>query len=97
MIQLYGSRFGIRTYGISVQKDHLHLLVKIPSRNLYVRFIRSLTGILSRKLKVRWKTLPFTRVLQWGRDFHIALQYLRKNKEEVMGMRPYEIRKHRYK
>lgn len=97
LIHRYEKLFGIRTYGVSVQKDHLHLVVKISSRIQYLKFIRTLTGMLSRQFQIRWKHLPFTRVIAWGRAFKAALNYLKKNEEELMGLRIYEPRKHRYK
>lgn len=62
-IHRYKNLFGIKAYGISVQKDHIHFVLKIPSRLQYLKFIRSLTAILSRKLKIKWKYLPFTRLI----------------------------------
>ena len=95
-IDKYSQRFEIRAYGVSVQKDHIHFAVKIPSRGAYVKFIRTLSAMLSRIFKVRWRYLPFSRILSWGRDFRNVILYLKKNDEEVFGIRPYEPRKHRY-
>ena len=38
---------------------------------------------------------PFTRIIQWGKDFQTAKDYLIKNQMEVFGLRPKEKPKQR--
>jgi REP element-mobilizing transposase RayT len=88
----------LEVYGLAVNFDHVHLVLKLPNRRAYAAFIRALTGLLARKIGVGlWKLLPFTRVLAWGKDFRQALDYLKKNREEAEGSRPYEERKDWYR
>lgn len=97
-IHRLGDRFQIRIDDIAVAHDHIHLVIFIPSRKDYVRFIRSLTGLLARRLgKGLWSLLPFTRVGAWGRAYEELKNYLKKNREEAEGIRPYETRKDWYK
>ncbi|MGZ3649527.1 MAG: hypothetical protein ACXWSC_00220 [Bdellovibrionota bacterium] len=50
--------------------EHLHFVARLPSRALYVKFIRALSGLLARKLGAKlWALPPFSRVATWGRDF----------------------------
>lgn len=95
LIQKYGKKFGIKVYGISIQHDHTHFLIRIPSRESYIKFIRSLTGQMAKKFgKKLFRFIPFTRIVGWGRDYKQAQAYLQKNEDEIHGRRPYEPRQH---
>lgn len=88
--------FGIKIYSETIQTDHWHLCVKITNRRLYRAFIRSVTGILARQLgKGLWDLAPYSRIVQWGRDFLNVLDYLLLNHCEVEKIVPYAIRKKR--
>lgn len=95
-INRYSFQFHIRIYHLSVQKDHIHILMKIVNRDSYKKFTRALTGILARKYgKGLWKLSPFTRVLDWGQDFERTKNYISQNEAEVWGVRPYKPRKNK--
>jgi hypothetical protein len=97
-IERLAKRFALRIYRLAIARDHIHLVIEIPGRKEYVAFIRSLTGLIARKLgKGLWHLLPFTRVASWGKDFRNLMDYLRKNLEETVGLRPYEPRRDFYK
>lgn len=90
--------FQIRIYDEALAPDHLHLVIRIPGRKEYIAFIRALTGPLARQLgKGIWSLLPFTRVSAWGKAFEELRKYLKKNREETAGLRPYEKRQDWYK
>ncbi len=79
----YAKAFGIKVYASSVQKDHLHLVIKIPSRRAYIGFIRTLTGMMARRLGLGlFKFRPYTRVGTWGREFRSLLDYQFRNDME---------------
>lgn len=83
----------IRLFHKAVAADHVHLVLRIPSRNAYKAFVRALTGILARALgKKLWALLPFTRVANWGRDFANLRAYLLQNRVEAGGFVPYQPR-----
>ena len=93
----YSWKFHIRVYNLSVQKDHIHFLIKIEDRESYKKFTRALTGILARKYgKGLWALSPFTRVLGWGIDYKTTNQYIMQNEDEVWGLKPYKNRKYQY-
>lgn len=93
-VNKYAQLFGIKIYSMTVQKDHIHLCIRIHDRNLYKSFIRSLTGVLAKHFgKGLWKLLPFTRIGQWGKGFKILKSYLLQNELEVNGIVPYQKRK----
>ncbi|MCB0356873.1 MAG: transposase [Bdellovibrionales bacterium] len=89
----YSQKFNVALYNWSIQKDHVHLQIKIPSRENYKSFIRSLTGQLTREWgKGIWQVTPYTRVLHWGQDFENVKKYIFQNEAEVQGFTPYKRR-----
>ncbi len=89
----YADRFGVKIYASSVQRDHLHLVIKTASRTAYIKFIRTLTGMLAKHLgKGVWQVRPFTRVASWGKDFRDLLDYLFRNDMEVFKIWNYQAR-----
>ncbi|MBL7716105.1 MAG: transposase [Bdellovibrionales bacterium] len=98
-----GKKSGVRIYRFANSGNHLHLVILPTSRSAYLRFIRSLTGRIARRvlgaergraLGVKfWDALPFTRILEWGRDYRVACSYLRQNVLEALGFIPYRPRK----
>lgn len=79
-IHKYARKFGVTIYELAVQADHIHLSIKIPSRELYRCWIRSITSVLVSKIKLKWSLPPFTRIGTWGREFKRVGHYIRKNK-----------------
>ena len=93
----YAKRFSIKIYQESIQRDHLHSLIRISSRQSYSKFIRALTSYLARHLgRGLWKLLPFTRVVNWGRSYKIVKEYIEMNEREILGLQPYRKRKNLY-
>ena len=85
---------GVTLYDYNINFDHIHLQIKIPNRLLYCRFVRALTGLISRKLgRGLWKLRPFTRVSEWGKAFYKLKHYILQNNLEVDGQIPYQSRK----
>lgn len=89
-------RYGVRVLRSGNAGDHLHLLLKFPSRPAYLAFVRALTGSMVRRI-CGTSTLaqrffdfrPFTRVVNGGtRDFKTALAYVELNELEGRGQ-PY--------
>lgn len=98
LIRKFSKKFGVKVYQSSVQRDHVHFILKIPSRQIYTKFIRSLTGRLAKKLgKGMWKLIPFTRITEWGRAFKVLKDYVQMNEREVLGLQDYTPRKKYYK
>jgi hypothetical protein len=40
-----------------------------------------------------WDKRPFTRILEWGKDFNVISSYLLQNILEALGFIPYKPRK----
>jgi REP element-mobilizing transposase RayT len=94
-------RWGVRLYRYANVGNHIHLLVKVPSRAIWKRFLRELAGTialivtgarkgapLSKNDTQRgfWDGLAFTRIVHFGRDFDGMGRYLIKNLFEGAGI-----------
>lgn len=98
-----GRKAGVKIYRFANSGNHLHLVILPSSRAAYLRFIRSISGRIARRIlgaeKGRaqgvkfWDALPFTRILEWGRDYTRACAYLRQNTLEALGFITYRPRK----
>lgn len=96
LLRQQASSKGVRIYSVSVQKDHIHIVLRIYSRHLYSGFIRAVTGVIAKRLgKGLWKFIPFTRFISWGRDFKAAKAYVFQNEMEVLGIWGYQPRRRR--
>lgn len=91
----FAQKFGIKIYRKAINSNHIHLVALYPSRLQYKKFIRALTGSMSKKLKIKWRLRPWTRILHWGKAFKIALQYILQNHLEATNQIPYQNRKGR--
>lgn len=90
--------FGVKIYCESIQSDHWHICIQITNRRLYRGFIRSLTGLIARQLgKGLWVLRPYSRIVEWGRDFLNVSDYLLLNQCEAHGIVPHAMRKHKNK
>ncbi|MGE4131529.1 MAG: hypothetical protein AB7F86_07805 [Bdellovibrionales bacterium] len=51
---------------------------------------RGFTGWAARRFQIKWKTLPATRIVEWGRAFRTLLKYVQLNEWEAFGYIDYE-------
>jgi len=100
-IQQIAKRLGVRIYRYANVGNHLHLLISVPSRVIWQRFLRELAGGIAiivtgakkgaglRKNKSQrgfWDELAFTRIVNFGRDFKKVCDYVVKNLFEAAGV-----------
>ena len=86
------TKYEIRIYQLILNHSHCHLVVKLPSRSGYVKFIREVTSKLVKyfsdavgiTLKHIFEWRPWTRVIGWGRDFVNIQNYMIKNQEKFI-------------
>lgn len=105
-------RRGIKLYRYANVGNHLHMLLKAPSRAIWQRFIRELAGGIpllitgSKKgmaLKKNesgrgfWDGLAFTRIVHFGRDFENLARYIIKNLFEASGVPMKRLLEERYR
>ncbi len=69
---------------MAVNADHIHIIIEIPNRQLYNRWIRGVTGVLTRKIAgLEWRQLSFTEIVNWGRHLTGVHNYLDDNRREA--------------
>jgi putative transposase len=103
IVRKHCAKYGVKLYRFSNNYTHLHLLVKIGSRLVYQRFIRSLTASIAmavtgaKKMKdlksiLGKKTFfdcrPFTRVVKSFKAFQTMIHYIILNQLEALGLIP---------
>jgi len=86
----------VRVEGASNAGNHLHLLVKAPSRDHLNAFLRALSGRIAmivtgakKGLPAKspfWDQRPFSRIVGDGRDHKAVLGYLTLNATERLGL-----------
>ncbi len=101
LLNKYSKLYGIQVFYQANVGNHLHLLIKTRSKGypqakaLFQAFLRRFSGELAfqimgaKKGEPRgrfWDAIPFTRLINWGRDFATAKTYLFKNLFEASGL-----------
>ena len=91
------NHFGLVMLDNAIALDHLHLALKAPRQRGFSAFLRTLSGLVARRLgKGIWEQPPFTRVLSWGRELEALHDYFWRNRMEAAGAIPYEEREDYY-
>jgi putative transposase len=90
MISRFAKKFGIKIFESSVNANHLHLLISLKHRELYKKFVAAMTGRIAQVLKIKWSYRPYTRIIEWGRDFKNVCDYVVKNQKEAWGLISYK-------
>lgn len=76
--------------------NHLHILIKAPTKLSQSNFLRTISGRIVRHImKVEkgkpgrfekfWDSKPFTRLVSWGRAYRAVTHYLSLNSLEAIG------------
>jgi REP element-mobilizing transposase RayT len=92
----------VRLYHLANAGNHLHLVLQPKSRKAFNSYIRALTGVIARiTLGVErgkskglqfWDARPYTRIIEWGKDYRGVINYLIQNTLEALGFIPYKPR-----
>ncbi|MBI2604712.1 MAG: transposase [Deltaproteobacteria bacterium] len=107
LVHRLGDHAGVRVYRYANSGNHLHLLVVTRSRKAFRAYLRAISGIIARMtlgvergkalgLKF-WDARPFTRIVEWGREFRAVCRYVAQNTLEALGFIPFQPRKHKTK
>jgi REP element-mobilizing transposase RayT len=102
-----GKEKGVKVYRFANSGNHLHLLVLARSRGAFHGFLRAITGIIARitlqvqrgypmGLKFWDHSRPFSRIVEWGREFRIVTNYLLQNTLESLRLTAYRFRKRHF-
>ena len=93
----------VQLYRWSQNSNHLHMLIRAGTRGGFKRFLRVLSSRIAQRItgSRKGKTfgrrffdfIPFTRIIEWGRDFKEVVAYVYKNTLEATGLISYTPRK----
>lgn len=94
------SKYSVKLMMYSNNFNHLHFLLKFPSRAIYLRFVRSLAAAVAmiatgakknKRAESRFfDARPFTRIVRGLRAYKIVCDYVRLNQLEAEGTIPYQ-------
>jgi hypothetical protein len=87
MIYTYAERFKVRVHQSRIEGGRLHLLVRSKERKNLADFLRVLAGRVAvvvsgakkgqKRIGKFWNELCWSKLLNWGRDFHEVMKQLR--------------------
>ena len=99
IINKQAKKFNIKIYSKSINSNHIHLLIKLNTRDSFSKFIKVITsriacitmGVKKGKAKYLkfWDSRPYSRIISWGKAFTKAKEYVEKNILEACGMIEY--------
>lgn len=105
LVRRIGREKGVKIYRYANSGNHLHLVVLPRSRDAFQAFIRAISGLIARiTLGVErgkalgqrfWDARPYTRILEWGREFGGVCRYVLQNTLEAIGFIPHQPRAQR--
>lgn len=94
-------RCGVILYNYSNNGNHLHMLLRSKEHESLQKFLRSVAGIIARKVTGAckgnaqgkfWDSLAFSRVSEWGKAFDNLKNYVIQNILEAAGVVTYRER-----
>lgn len=90
-------RAGVKVIRFANAGNHLHLLLKAPSKRALQRYLRTITGLIPRAVTGArkgqacgsfWDGLAYSKIVNWGRQFKATTNYVFKNSLEAFGIIP---------
>jgi REP element-mobilizing transposase RayT len=101
----WAKHFGVIIYQWSLNGNHVHLLVRPRSRDSLRGFLSALSGRIAQHITGARKgrpfgrrffdSIPFSRIVEWGKSFRITKGYVLQNELEAEGIIPYSPRRKR--
>ena len=95
-------KWGIQIYKLSINGNHFHFLIKANTRRGFQNFLRVVsaqvatfvTGARKGKPfgKRFWDLPAFSRIVEWGKAFGLAKDYVVQNILETLGLTEYQPR-----
>ncbi len=98
IVRAQAKKAGVRIYHFVNVGNHIHLVIRLHSRRSYALFIRPVTGLIARQVlgaernspqigslsgNKFWQARPFTRLVNWGRDYDRIKGYMEKNRTQA--------------
>ncbi len=96
ILNKYAEKYFVVIVRFKLVGNHVHILFKVKSVKLYKDFIRSLTGQFAQKMIERFKLnikkffdeRPFTRVIEFGRDYNRVISYIESQLKSSRSPKP---------
>ena len=95
MIYVYAARFKVHVYRAANVGNHIHLLAKSSDRKAMADYLRVLAGRIAvtvtgaqkgvKRIGKFWDHLCWSRLVKWGREFHVVQRYVFANELEFLG------------
>jgi REP element-mobilizing transposase RayT len=102
----FSRKFGVKIYRYANSGNHIHLLVRPHNRYAYSNFIKTISGLIARltlgveRGKAKglkfWSVKPFSRIVEFGKDYKGVCAYILQNTLESLRLVPYRPRKNIY-
>jgi REP element-mobilizing transposase RayT len=77
----------IRIYDLSLNWNHMHMLIQLSDKQSYIGFIRNITSkmvlFLGGGAKGLFRFRPYTKIISWGKQFDQTYRYQKLNKLEA--------------
>lgn len=105
ILEKYAKFFSVKVEQLSVQNDHIHILIRTSRRNQFHHFFRvvsgqiaqsfekegllAVTGTPQQKISI-WKHRPFSRVVRGWKAYLIIRNYIQLNEKEALGQIRYQ-------
>ncbi len=103
LLKKYSIHFYVKVEQVSIQNDHLHLLLRSTRRCQFHHFFRVFAGQIAQQLgavtdtpkplerkKSLWRYRPFSRVVKGYRAYEIVRNYIQLNEQEYLGKITYQ-------
>ena len=104
VIKKFAAHFFVKIEQLSINHDHIHMLVRFTKRTQGLHFLRVVAGQIAQEfhkarfLKVTdtlntpklWKYRPFTRVIQGFKPYLMVKNYIQLNEKEASGKIKYK-------
>ncbi len=106
IIEKFAKHFGVKLEQLSVQNDHIHLLIRSSRRRHYHHFFRVVAGQIAQSFAKNgllstmtdttsfstsiWKYRPFTRLVRGYKAYQIVRNYIQLNEKEARGEIKYQ-------
>jgi REP element-mobilizing transposase RayT len=93
MIHTYANRFKVKVLQARIEGGRIHLLIRARDRKAFADFFRVLAGRVAvvvsgakrnvKKVGKFWDELCWSRLVNWGREFHHAMGLVREGEAAV--------------
>ena len=107
VIKKFAAHFFVKIEQLSINHDHIHMLVRFTKRTQGLHFLRVVAGQIAQEfqkarfLKVTdtpntlklWKYRPFTRVIKGYKPYQIVKNYIQLNEKEASGKIKYKTQR----